>query len=70
MTIAERFAKFTTEELREACVRLEEKITEAKKAVDHFAAEGNVEFFKMARKEYDETVTMYFDIKCAYDARR
>lgn len=69
MTIAERFAKFTTEQLREALVHLKEKADEAMESIKHFESENNVEFVKMARQQYDEIVTNYFDVRCAYDAR-
>lgn len=69
MTINERFAKYTTEQLREALVNLKENIDKAMETIKFFEAENNIEFVKMARKQYDENVTVYFDVKCAYDAR-
>jgi hypothetical protein len=69
MTIRERFAKYTIEELSEALNHLEEKKAEASRMMDQFKAEKNVEFYKIAEKQFNETLNTYLDVKCAYEAR-
>lgn len=70
MTIKERFAKYTNEELTAGIENLKEKVAMNKSFMDEFRSKGNVEMFKMAEKSYNENSSTLLDIMCALDARQ
>ena len=70
MTIRERFAKYTNDELIAGIAKLEEKVARSKSFMEGFKAEGNVEMFKMAERSYNEDCAVLLDVRCALDARQ
>lgn len=69
MTIAERFAKYSTEELKENIAMVEKRAAENRAAMEHFRAERNLEFFRTAKDLYDRDMEILLDAQCALDAR-
>lgn len=70
MTIRERFAKYTNEELTAGIARLRNEVEMNQSFMDKFRAEGNVEMFKMAEKSYNESSSTLLDVMCALEARQ
>lgn len=70
MNIKERFAKYTTEELRQAATRLMDEALEYSEKTGEFMRAENYEFADMARKTYKEKMDLYLDVKYALDTRR
>ena len=70
MTIAERFAKFTTQELKDALLRLEAQEEKDARTMEHFKDQCDKELYQMAVKQWNETVNLLVDVKCAYEARK
>lgn len=69
MTIRERFAKYTTEELKENIARVEKRCAENKASMERFKAEKDVEFYNVAKSLYDADVNILMDAQCALAAR-
>lgn len=69
MTIKERFAKYTIEELQENIAMIEKRSEENRKAMEHYRAEKNLEFYKTARDLWDRDCEILIDAQCALDAR-
>lgn len=69
MTIIERFAKYSTEELKENIATVENRAAENRAAMEHFQAERNLEFFRAAKDLYDRDMEILLDAQCALDAR-
>ena len=69
MTIRERFAKYTTEELKENIARVEKHCAENKASMENFKAERNVEFYNVAKSLYENDIAILMDAQCALDAR-
>lgn len=69
MTIKERFAKYSTEELKKNIALVTARAAENKAAMEHYKAEGNLEFFRTARDLYDRDMEILLDAQCALDAR-
>ena len=70
MTIRERFAKYTTKELENGVARLTAKVAEAREIMEAFKAERNVEFYRIAEKNYEELGDMLLDAECALQGRK
>ncbi len=69
MTIRERFAKYTTEELKENISRVEKRCAENKASMEHFKAERDIEFYNVTKSLYDADVAILMDAQCALAAR-
>lgn len=69
MTIRERFAKYSTEELQNAMVKLEAKLEEIEARMESYKAGKNIEFYEIEKAQYEETFKTYHDVECAYLAR-
>ena len=69
MTVAERFAKYSTQEIVDGIARLERKIDEAAAAMKTFKAEKNVEFFNGAKDLYEDYCEKLLDAKIALESR-
>ena len=69
MTIRERFAKYSTEELQNAMVKLEAKLEEIEARMESYKAGKNIEFYEIEKAQYEETLKTYNDVECAYLAR-
>lgn len=69
MTIKERFAKYTTEELIQAAKDLEASIKESKNSMKMFEASGNIELFKIAEFNVKYNYNILIDVQAALAAR-
>ena len=69
MTIKVRFAKYSTEELKENIALVEKRAAENKAAMENFKAERNLEFFRVAKDLYDRDMDILLDAQCALEAR-
>lgn len=69
MTIKERFAKYSTEELKENIALVEKRAAENKAAMENFKSERNLEFFRAAKDLYDRDMDILLDAQCALEAR-
>lgn len=65
MTIKERFAKYTTEELIQAAKDLEASIKESKNSMKMFEASGNIELFKIAEFNVKYNYNVLIDVQAA-----
>ena len=70
MTIKERFAKFTDDELIKGIADLEAKIAKDKNYMAEFRASSNVEMFKMAERNYNDDCAVLLDVRCALAERQ
>lgn len=69
MTIKERFARYSNEELREGISMVEKRAAENKAAMERYKSERNLEFFRYAKELYDRDMEILLDAQCALDAR-
>ena len=69
LKMKERFAKYTNEEIMKGIRRLEAKIAENEEAMEYFKRENNVEFFNVAKEQYEENVQILMDAKYALEVR-
>ena len=69
MTIKVRFAKYSTEELKENSALVEKRAAENKAAMENFKAERNLEFFRVAKDLYDRDMAILFYEQFALEAR-
>lgn len=69
MTIKERFAKYSTEELKENIAMVTARAAENKAAMEKYRDERNLEFFRLAKDLYDRDMEILLDARCALDAR-
>ena len=69
MTIKERFAKYSTEELKVALGFLEEKLKDANNRLNAYRNEGNKEFYDIENENVRSIEATILDVRCAYLAR-
>ena len=69
MTIKERFAKYSSEELKENIALGEKRAAENKAAMENFKSERNLDFFRAAKDLYDRDMDILLDAQCALEAR-
>ena len=69
MTTSEKFAKFTTEELKNTLQQISEKLKIDRRQIDFFREKEDVEFLSMAEKQYREDSELYLEINSAYISR-
>lgn len=69
MKTSEKFAKFTTEELKNALHQISEKLKIDRNQIDFFREKEDVEFLSMAEKQYREDSELYLEINSAYISR-
>lgn len=69
MTIKERFAKYTTEELIQAAKDLEASIKESKNSMKKFEDYGDIELFKTAESNVKYNYNILIDVQAALAAR-
>ncbi len=69
MTIKERFAKYSSEELKENIALVEKRAAENKAAMENFKSERNLDFFRAAKDLYDRDMDILLDAQCALEAR-
>jgi hypothetical protein len=70
MTIRERFAKYTTEEIENGIASLKEKIADDVKFMEKCKAERDVEFYRVAKEMYERHTDMLMDAEAALIGRR
>lgn len=70
MTIRERFAKYTTEELEKGIARLKEQVEEKERFMEEFKAERNLEMYEAARELRDTYFDTLVSAECALNGRR
>lgn len=69
MTIFERYAKYSIEELKNALDELTAKIKQEQEYMEEFRQKKNIEMFRMAEDLYNENSEIYLNVKCAYNSR-
>lgn len=69
MTIREKFAKYTTEEIRNGIAKLEAKANEEYEAMKHYKSIRDVEMFRVSEDLWEEYCEKLMDAKCALSAR-
>lgn len=69
MTIRERYAMYTKEELAKMMKDLEERMRYFEAEMDDCKERKNIEMYRMARANYDETYDIYMDVNAAYIGR-
>ena len=69
MTITERFAKFTTEELAEALNELRAKVEYNRRKMVEFEKENEIELYEVEKDAYEANNELMLDVKCALESR-
>lgn len=69
MTIRERFAKYSTEEIKAGIARLEKKLAESNKLLNEYRSERNLEMFRSESKTNEDLFMKLLDAQSALTGR-